>query len=181
MVIPAQMIWLWQWQMVLAGNDEIFSIQNHNYTKFYEAFEFVLVQLSKMIVLDGEGATKFIEVQIDGADSIECAVKAAKAVSNSNLVKTAMHGEDANWGRILAAVGYSGIEFDPSKVEIFLGDLPILRRNYRIDFSEKKAKKILLNKEIKITVDLNQGKDSATFWTCDLTKEYININANYRT
>ena len=165
----------------LAGNDEIFSIRDRDFRKFYNAFEFVLIQLSKMIVLDGEGATKFIEVQIDGALTEESALQAAKAVSNSNLVKTAIHGEDANWGRILAAVGYSGIEFDPAKVEIFLGKLPILGRNYRIDFSEKEAKKILLNKEIKITVDLNQGRNSVTFWTCDLTREYININANYRT
>jgi glutamate N-acetyltransferase/amino-acid N-acetyltransferase len=165
----------------LAGNSEIFNLEDKNYEVFYKALERVLIKLSKMIVLDGEGATKFIEVKIEGASTEESAVKAAKTVSNSNLVKTAIHGEDANWGRILAAIGYSGIEFDPAVVEIYFGKLPILKKNYKINFSEKMAKKILVNNEIKITVKLNQGGCSATFWTCDLSKEYVNINANYRT
>lgn len=165
----------------LAGNKELQFKSDTNYKVFYNALEYVLIKLSKMIVLDGEGATKFVEIKIDGASSEESAIKAARAVSNSNLVKTAIHGEDANWGRILAAIGYSGIEFDPSLVEIFFGDLAILQKNYLINFSEEEAKKILVKNEIKITVDLNQGKDSATFWTCDLTKEYVSINSNYRT
>jgi glutamate N-acetyltransferase/amino-acid N-acetyltransferase len=165
----------------LAGNKELFNTNDPQFSIFYEALEHVLVKLAKMIVLDGEGATKFIEVQVNGALSEESAAKAAKSVSNSNLVKTAIHGEDANWGRILAALGYSGIDFDPSTVEIFFGNLPVLQKNFKIDFSEEEAKNILLNDEIRITVELNQGNNSATFWTCDLSKEYININANYRT
>ena len=152
-----------------------------HYDAFYAALEQMLVTLSKMIVKDGEGATKFIEINVTGAADEASAVRAARAIANSNLVKTAMHGEDANWGRILAAVGYSGIDFDPAKVEIFFGDMPILRRNYTIDFSEEEAKKILSRKEITITVSLQQGEGSASFWTCDLSKAYVDINANYRT
>ncbi|HUL44632.1 MAG TPA: bifunctional glutamate N-acetyltransferase/amino-acid acetyltransferase ArgJ [Bacteroidota bacterium] len=159
-------------------------IQNENdprYPLFYEAFEYVLVRLCKMIVTDGEGATKFIEIQVTDALSEENAVRAARAVANSNLVKTAIHGEDANWGRILAAVGYSGIEFDPEDVEIFFDDVPILRKGYAIDFSESDAKRVLSQKEIRIRVDLHQGNACASFWTCDLSKDYVAINANYRT
>jgi glutamate N-acetyltransferase/amino-acid N-acetyltransferase len=152
-----------------------------HYEAFYAALEEMLVTLSKMIVKDGEGATKFIEINVTGAADEASAVKAARAIANSNLVKTAINGEDANWGRILAAVGYSGVDFDPSKVEIFFGNVPILRRNYTIDFSEEEAKKILSRKEITITVCLHEGEGSASFWTCDLSKEYVAINANYRT
>ncbi len=151
------------------------------YDAFYGALEQVLVALSKMIVKDGEGATKFIEVNVTGAADEASAVRAARSIANSNLVKTAMNGEDANWGRILAAVGYSGIDFDPSHVEISIGSLPVLRKNYVIEFSEKEAKKILQKDEITITVNLNGGGSSASFWTCDLSREYVAINANYRT
>jgi glutamate N-acetyltransferase/amino-acid N-acetyltransferase len=151
------------------------------YDAFYGALEQVLVALSKMIVRDGEGATKFIEINVTGAADEASAVRAARAIANSNLVKTAMNGEDANWGRILAAVGYSGIVFDPSRVEISIGSLPVLRKNYVIEFSEKEAKKILQKDEITITVNLNGGGSSASFWTCDLSRDYVAINANYRT
>ncbi|MBI4548240.1 MAG: bifunctional glutamate N-acetyltransferase/amino-acid acetyltransferase ArgJ [Ignavibacteriae bacterium] len=165
----------------MAGNDELKNAFDSAYQQFYEALEYVLVKLSKMIVQDGEGATKFIEICVQGAVSEKSAFQAAKAISNSNLVKTAIHGEDANWGRILAAIGYSGIDFNPGDVEIFFGAVPILRRNYQIDFSEGEAKKVLVQNEITITVDLHQGNASATFWTCDLSEDYVAINANYRT
>jgi glutamate N-acetyltransferase/amino-acid N-acetyltransferase len=164
-----------------AGNRELSTPTCPAYKTFYEALEHVLVRLSKMIVLDGEGATKFVEILMTGAASEEEAVKAARAVANSNLVKTAIHGEDANWGRILAAIGYSGIEFEPADVEIFFGAVPILRRNYAIDFSEEDAKHVLKQKEITIRVDLHRGGSAAAFWTCDLSKSYVDINANYRT
>jgi glutamate N-acetyltransferase/amino-acid N-acetyltransferase len=164
-----------------SGAAEITAEGDPGYAPLYEALEHVLIVLSKMIVVDGEGATKFIEVRVTGARSEEEAVQGARAVANSNLVKTAIHGEDANWGRILAAVGYSGIDFDPSLVEIQFDDVPILRKNYDIDFSEEDARRVLSKKEIRITVDLHQGQASAFFWTCDLTKEYVAINANYRT
>jgi glutamate N-acetyltransferase/amino-acid N-acetyltransferase len=163
------------------GNAELQSELDAGYEEFYNALEHLLVRLSKMIVMDGEGATKFIEIEVMSACSERSAVQAAKTIANSNLVKTAIHGEDANWGRIICAIGYSGIDFNPADVEIFFGDIPILKKNYKIDFSEQDAKKVLAQKEIKIRVGLNQGKASASFWTCDLSKEYIAINANYRT
>ncbi len=165
----------------LAGNKELFDPNSSDYQVFYEALEYLLVKLSKMIVVDGEGATKFVEIKVNGASTEEVAVQAAKSISNSNLVKTAINGEDANWGRILAAVGYSGIDFNPADVEIFFGNVPILRKNYLIDFSEADAKQVLINNEITITVDLHQGNATASFWTCDLSKDYVAINANYRT
>jgi glutamate N-acetyltransferase / amino-acid N-acetyltransferase len=165
----------------VAGNKELNDPTTISYRQFYDALEFLLIRLSKMIVLDGEGATKFIEIKVMGAATEEAAVRAARAIANSSLVKTAINGEDANWGRILAAVGYSGIEFDPGEVEIFFGDVPILQKNYAIYFSEKAAKLVLSQKEIKIAVNLNQGAHVASFWTCDLSREYVAINANYRT
>jgi glutamate N-acetyltransferase/amino-acid N-acetyltransferase len=150
------------------------------YTHFYKAFEHVLTVLSKLIVKDGEGATKFIEVTVKGSQSRKQAEQAGRTICNSMLVKTAIHGEDANWGRILAAVGRSGISFNPDKTEIFFGGLRVLGKNYNFSFSEEKAKEILRQKEITITVDLHGGSHSATLWTCDLSKGYIDINASYR-
>jgi glutamate N-acetyltransferase/amino-acid N-acetyltransferase len=164
-----------------AGNAELTDESDPAGIIFYETLEHVLTKLSKMIVMDGEGATKFIEIHVGGARDEGSAVKIAKTVANSNLVKTAIHGEDANWGRILAAVGNSGVDFDPAAVTISFGDVPILRPNYVITFSEQEAKQVLQQKEIRITIDLRQGSSSATFWTCDLSKEYVAINANYRT
>ena len=147
---------------------------------FSAAFEALLKKLAKMIARDGEGATKLIEITVTGARSEEEAAKAASAIARSNLVKTAVHGEDANWGRILAAVGYSGIDFNPAETMIYFGDLKILGKNYSIEFSEEEAKKILAKCQVKLTVQLNSGPCSATFWTCDLSKEYVRINASYR-
>lgn len=171
--------------MVLAlangrANNAFLKEGSSSYETFYRAFEHVLTILSKMIVKDGEGATKFIEVIVKGAQSEKEAESAGLTICNSLLVKTAIHGEDANWGRILAAVGRSGIHFNPDDTEIFFGGLRILGRNYDISFSEQKAKKILQQKEITITVDLHNGRNSATLWTCDLSKGYVDINASYR-
>jgi glutamate N-acetyltransferase/amino-acid N-acetyltransferase len=165
----------------LAGNPEFQDASDPAYELFYQAFEEVLSRLSRMIVMDGEGATKFVEICVQAASCEGVALQAAKAIANSNLVKTAINGEDANWGRILAAVGYSGIDFIPEDVEIYFDHVPILQKGYTIDFSEEEAKLVLQKKEIKITVDLNQGCASASFWTCDLSKDYVAINANYRT
>ncbi len=165
----------------VAGNEKLVNQDHPAYRLFYDAFEQVLIRLSKMIVMDGEGATKFIEIRVTDAKSEETAVQAAKAIANSNLVKTAIHGEDANWGRIIAAVGYSGIDFNPDHVEIFFDDVPILGRCYKINFSEDEASRVLKQREITITVNLHQGNAAASFWTCDLSKDYVAINANYRT
>lgn len=164
-----------------AENPVIDSEQHPGYAPFYQALEHVLVALAKMIVMDGEGATKFVELRVVDAATEADAAKAARAVASSSLVKTALYGEDANWGRILAAIGTAGIAFDPARVEISFGDVPILRRNYVIDFSEEQAKDVLSRKDIVITISLGAGTASALFWTCDLSKEYVAINANYRT
>lgn len=157
-----------------------FSEDSEEYKLFSAALEYVMIKLAKMIARDGEGATKLIEVVVKGAPTETEAAKAAGAVANSNLVKTAIHGADANWGRILAAVGYSGIDFNPDDVEISFNDLPVLKRNYEIVLDEEKAKQALSQENVVVTVNLNHGEQSARFWTCDLTKEYIHINASYR-
>ena len=163
----------------LAGNAPL-TENSEDYQLFCAALEYVLIKLAKMIAKDGEGATKLVEILVKGAKSEEEAAQAAKAVANSNLVKTAIHGADANWGRILAAVGYSGIDFNPDNVEISFGELPVLKKNYEIVLDEEKAKELLLKDSVVVVVDLNQGNQFARFWTCDLTKEYVHINASYR-
>lgn len=162
-----------------AGNTSL-TEHSADYKIFAAALQHVFIVLSKMIVKDGEGATKFVEITVKGAPSHADAEVACRTICNSSLVKTAIHGEDANWGRILAAVGRSGIRFNPEKTEIYFGKLRILGKNYDISFSEEKAKKILQKKDIVITVDLHSGGHAATFWTCDLSREYVTINASYR-
>ncbi|MBI3587532.1 MAG: bifunctional glutamate N-acetyltransferase/amino-acid acetyltransferase ArgJ [Ignavibacteriales bacterium] len=169
--------------LVLANgkaNNAPFSENSEEFQLFVAALEYVMIKLAKMIARDGEGATKLIEIFVKGSKSEEEAAQAAKAIANSNLVKTAIHGTDANWGRILAAVGYSGIDFNPDHVEIAFNELPILKKNYEIVLNEEKAKHTLQQENILITIDLHQGNQSARVWTCDLTKEYVHINASYR-
>ncbi len=153
---------------------------SREYKQFEKALEFVLTELAKMIVRDGEGATKFVEITVSGARSEHDAEVMARTVANSNLVKTALHGEDANWGRILAALGYSRIEFLPEKVEIRFGDVPILNQNFEIVLDEAKAKAELAKHDISVKINLNLGDASATLWTCDLSEKYVEINGSYR-
>jgi glutamate N-acetyltransferase/amino-acid N-acetyltransferase len=162
------------------GMSGVAIVQGAEFDLFEAALEHVLVRLAKMIARDGEGATKLVEIVVRGARTEKEAVRAAQSVANSNLVKTAIHGADANWGRILAAVGYSGIDFDPANVELFFGELPVLGKNYDIVIDEVRAKEIFSQENITITIDLNQGEAEAKFWTCDLSKEYVHINASYR-
>jgi len=162
-----------------AGNAMITSGTNA-FRQFTSALEYVLIHLAKLIARDGEGATKLVEIHVFGASSEEAAERAAGTIANSNLVKTAIHGADANWGRIIAAVGRAGIDFDPARVEIGFNDLPVLRQNYEIVLDEEKAKVELSKDHIALQVNLNQGSAGAVFYTCDLTKEYIHINASYR-
>ncbi|HEY6951277.1 MAG TPA: bifunctional glutamate N-acetyltransferase/amino-acid acetyltransferase ArgJ [Bacteroidota bacterium] len=162
-----------------AGNAPI-KDHTEEYQIFVAALEYVMIKLAKMIARDGEGATKLVEVLVTGAVSEDQAAQAAKAVANSNLVKTAIHGADANWGRILAAVGYSGIDFNPDLVEVAFDDVPVLLRNYEIVLDEEKAKLALSKDSVLLTINLNQGNASARVWTCDLTKQYVHINASYR-
>jgi glutamate N-acetyltransferase/amino-acid N-acetyltransferase len=157
----------------------------HEFDVFYKALEYVNKTLAKLIVKDGEGATKFMEVNIVNAKTEEDARLAAKSIVNSNLVKTAIFGEDANWGRILAAVGYSGADFDVNEVDIYLksvkGEIKVCENGGYIFFDEALAKEILKEKEITITVDMKAGEYSATSWGCDLSYDYVKINGSYRT
>jgi glutamate N-acetyltransferase/amino-acid N-acetyltransferase len=148
--------------------------------EFSEGLYQVCLRLAQMLARDGEGATKFITVRVCGAGSEMEAETAARAVANSNLVKTAFFGEDANWGRIIMAVGYSGITFIPEEIEISLGDLVVYSGEGR-SFDEEKARQILGEKEIEVNINLNQGEAEATIWTCDLSYDYVKINGSYRT
>lgn len=155
------------------------------YEVFKEAFLYVNKELSKMIVKDGEGATKFIEVEIRGMKNESEAKKMAKAVITSNLVKTAFFGEDANWGRILCALGYSKADFDPAKIVLtYHGKnkkIRLIENGEPIVFDENKASEILKEKEIKVVVDCYQGEAKAVGWGCDLSYDYVKINGEYRT
>ena len=167
----------------LAGNQEI-TYASPEYETFKEALHMVNETLAKKMAGDGEGATALFEVKVVGAESIKQAKTHAKSVVCSNLTKAAIAGHDANWGRILCAMGYSGVQFDPEKVDLFFeskaGKLQIIENGVATDYSEEVATKILSEPEITATADIKMGDYSATAWGCDLTHEYININADYR-
>ena len=167
----------------LAGNDEI-TEENEDFKKFSDALLAVNTYLAKQMAGDGEGATALFEVVVKGAESKEQAVTIAKSVVTSNLVKTAIAGHDANWGRILCAMGYSGAQFDPEKVDLYFkssaGELKIVENSVSTGYSEEKATEILSQSEITALIDIKMGDASATAWGCDLTHEYISINADYR-
>ena len=148
---------------------------------FQQALAWVTRWLARSIARDGEGATKLIEVVVSGARSLEDARKAAMAVANSPLVKTAVAGADANWGRILAALGYSGAEFSPERTRVQLGPLAVFEGGVGLSFSEEAARAYLEGSEIRIEANLGAGEASATAWGCDLTGDYVKINGSYRT
>ncbi len=151
------------------------------YTDVLEGFKQICSVLARKIVADGEGAKRFIEIEVRGARKVHEADQVARAIANSALVKTAFAGGDPNWGRILCAAGYSGAEIDPDLVEIRVGGLTLCRRGRRVTFKEAEAQKRMKQKKVSVTVDLHQGKARTCFWTCDLTEDYIRINALYRT
>jgi len=150
------------------------------YENFCMALDFVCTSLSKLIVKDGEGATKFIEINVVGADSAEDAYKAACSVAKSPLVKTAFFGEDANWGRIITAVGYSGAKFDSELIDIYLCGILVCKNGSFEVFSEEDMKKLLQKNEITIKIDLKNGTFNDKMWTCDFSYDYIKINGSYR-
>ena len=168
----------------LAGNKEIVS-ENKDYLVFKEALAMCTQKLCKMMAKDGEGATKLVECEITGAKDVQNAKKIAKSVIMSNLVKAAMFGSDANWGRVLCAIGYSGADVDINKVDVDFvsskGSVPVCRQGSGIPFDEDPAKVVLLEDEILIKVTLGDGNASATAWGCDLTYDYVKINGDYRT
>lgn len=167
----------------LAGNSEI-TEKNKDYEAFLEALTEVNTVLAKKIAGDGEGATALFEVKIVGAKSKEDAVILSKSVVTSSLTKAAIYGHDANWGRILCAMGYSGVSFDPEKVDLFFesaaGKLQIIENGVAVDYSEEEATKILSEPEVTAIADVKMGEESATALGCDLTYDYVKINADYR-
>ena len=168
----------------LAGNEEI-TAEGADFTAFMEALNAITVALSRMIVADGEGATKLLECVATGADTLAAARAATKSVVCSSLFKSAMFGADANWGRILCAIGYSGADLDITKIGVSLrskaGTVEVCRNGAGVPFSEEEAKKVLLESEIEILLTLGDGPYSATAWGCDLTYDYVKINGDYRT
>jgi glutamate N-acetyltransferase/amino-acid N-acetyltransferase len=151
------------------------------YDEFATALEQVLIHLAKEIARDGEGATKLMEVRVQGAASVDDARKAAKSVCGSMLTKAAVFGEDANWGRVLCAMGYSGAEFDPNQVDLWLGEIPLMRAGAPVAFDEEAAAVVLKEKTVVFTASLHAGSAEAVAWGCDLTYDYVKINGSYRT
>jgi glutamate N-acetyltransferase / amino-acid N-acetyltransferase len=151
-------------------------------SEFAAALTEVCTSLARQIVADGEGITHVVELRIDGAATDADALKVAKAIAHSPLVKTAWAGCDPNWGRLVAAIGYSGAEIDPERIDIWFGELRICRDGGRAaEFDEMAAHAYLRQEEFSISMDLNQGPGSCVFWTTDLTSEYVHINADYST
>ncbi len=168
----------------MAENEEI-TAEGEDFDTFMKALNTVTVYLCRRIAGDGEGATKLIECRVAGAKTKEIAKTVAKSVICSSLTKAAMFGADANWGRVLCAIGYSGADVDITKIDVSFksakGEIPVCKNGAGIPFSEEKAKEILLEDEIEILVSLNSGKYSSTAWGCDLTYDYVKINGDYRT
>ena len=167
----------------LAENPEI-TEKNEDYETFCKALNFVNETLAKKMAGDGEGATALFEVKIVGAKSKEQAKVLSKSVITSSLTKAAIYGHDANWGRILCAMGYSGAQFDPEKVDLFFesvaGRMQIIKDGVAIDYSEEEATKILSEPAVTAIADVKMGTATATAWGCDLTYDYVKINADYR-
>ena len=168
----------------MAGNDMI-TEENADFATFMKALNTVTVALCRMIAGDGEGATKLLECSVTGAKDIPTAKTVAKSVICSSLLKAAMFGADANWGRVLCAIGYSGADVDVNAVDVSFrsakGEISVCKNGAGVEFSEEIAKEILLEKEIEILVSLGSGNGSATAWGCDLTYDYVKINGDYRT
>lgn len=167
----------------MAGNKEI-SEPDTNFEAFKQALYIVMMNMTRMLAKDGEGASKLLECTVSGADDLDTAIIVAKSVICSPLFKCAMFGADANWGRILCAVGYADADFDINKVSVSLsskaGKIYVCENGSGIEFSEDEAKKVLLEDEIQINISIGEGEYSATAWGCDLTYDYVKINGDYR-
>ena len=168
----------------LAGNPEV-TEEGEDFTAFMQALNSVTIALCRKIAGDGEGATKLLECKVTGAADLATAKTVAKSVICSSLLKAAMFGADANWGRVLCAIGYSGADVDVHKVDVAFrsaaGTVAVCKDGAGLDFSEEKAKQVLLEKEIEILVEQNSGDAASTAWGCDLTYDYVQINGDYRT
>lgn len=168
----------------MAGNAEIVS-EGEDFAVFMKALNTITVHLCRMMAADGEGATKMLECRVSGAASVDVAKTVAKSVICSSLLKAAMFGADANWGRVLCAIGYSGAAVDVSRVDVAFksakGEIEVCKNGAGVPFSEELAKEILLETEIEIIVSVGDGEFGATAWGCDLTYDYVKINGDYRT
>jgi len=165
----------------MAGNRKVAS-KGADYRKFTAALKYLSAELAKMLARDGEGATKFVTIEVKGAKTKADAAKIARKISLSSLLKCCIYGEDPNWGRIAAAGGAGGVEFDPDKVDIYLGRVLALSKGQLVkSFNKETARKEFKTKDVSITVDLNSGRHSAVAWTCDFSKEYVAINSEYST
>jgi len=168
----------------MAGNETI-TCEGEDYTAFCEALNEVTTALCRMIAKDGEGASRLLTCKVTGGKTVKDAKLAAKSVVCSSLLKAAIFGADANWGRVLCALGYSGADMDVTKVDVAfhssMGTISVCEMGTSVDFSEEKAKEILLEDEIDVLVTLRDGDASATAWGCDLTYDYVKINGDYRT
>lgn len=167
--------------VVLANGRSGVQPEGEDWINFSNMLKEACCAMAMAIARDGEGASKFLEVQVTGALTLTDARKIARSVCGSNLVKAAMYGQDANWGRILAAAGYSGAEFNPQKVDIFLSGLQVAGQGRGLSFSESEALELLKSKDILIEIQLQDGSYQAKAWGCDLTHKYVDINADYRT
>lgn len=167
----------------MAGNDKI-TKKDENYHKFTQALKLVNTTLAKKMAGDGEGATALFETKVIHADTKEHAKILAKSVICSSLTKAAIFGHDANWGRILCALGYSGVDFNPEEIELYFqsksGQIQIYKDGVATDYSEDEATKILSDEEVTVLVDMKMGEEEAAAWGCDLTYDYVKINADYR-
>lgn len=168
----------------MAGNKEI-TEEGEDFTAFMQALNTVTVALCRMIAGDGEGATKLLEADVTGAKSLDIAKAVAKSVICSSLTKAAMFGADANWGRVLCAIGYAGVDVDVNKIDVSFksakGEIEVCKNGAGVPFSEEIAKEILLEDEIDIIIKLNDGEFASKAWGCDLTYDYVKINGDYRT
>ncbi len=169
----------------MAGNAEITDENSADFYEFKKALFAVTSYLCRSIARDGEGATRLMQVEVTGASDKQTARTVAKSVCCSSLLKAAIFGADANWGRVLCAIGYSGADLDVGKIDVDFasdaGTIAVCRAGSGVDFSEEKAKEILLREEIRILINLGSGNDFATAWGCDLTYDYVKINGDYRT
>lgn len=166
--------------LVMANGASEASLADSRAVSFFEkGLLAVCEELARRIARDGEGATKFVEITVKGAADFESARRVAKTIAHSPLVKTALYGQELNWGRILAAVGYSGVPFDPDEVVLGLNGIPIFRGGAPVASTRSRAEEAMKEHDLRIEVDLGEGKASARVWTCDLSHEYVNINASY--
>jgi glutamate N-acetyltransferase / amino-acid N-acetyltransferase len=167
--------------IIMANGESGVTIDDKNAAIFTEALDIITLSLAKKIAFDGEGATKFIEIEVKNFKNETDAKKLAMSVAKSSLVKTAFFGEDANWGRIVCALGYSGVDFNVNKVDVSFGDLVLCKNGTNNLFSEDEASRILKKREIKVTIDMKSGNKKWTVWTSDLSHGYVEINGSYRT